>query len=57
MDYITEIKKVAGVLSHLSPEVRQHSTLTVPIAQCVNHLLDIVDDMQKPAETAEAPKE
>lgn len=54
---IQKIQKVINIISHLCPEVSQYSTITLPLAHCVNELCDVRDSLKKTAETAEAPKE
>lgn len=51
------IQQVMNILAGLTPRVDQVSTLAQPIAYCVNLLADVRDNLNAPAETAEAPKE
>lgn len=52
-----KIQNVINIISHLCPEVRQYSTISLPLAHCVNELCDVRDKLNAPAETAEAPQE
>lgn len=52
-----KIQKVINIISHLCPEVSQYSTISLPLALCVNELCDVRDKLNAPAETTEAPKE
>lgn len=50
-----KIQNVINIISHLCPEVSQYSTITLPLAHCVNELCDVRDSLKKPDETE--PKE
>lgn len=52
-----KIQQAMNILAGLTPRVDQVATLAQPIAYVVNLLADVRDALNKPAETAEAPKE
>ena len=44
---IQKIQNVINIISHLCPEVHQYSTISLPLAHCVNELCDVRDDLKK----------